>query len=200
MTDVRQTETQHDGMMCVPRTQSGHVLTSSSRNQSKSKSCNYHARAIRHVCHLLTQSFAQTLACSLINSRLDYCNSLLYGAPEATVDKLQRAQNNSARAHLSANGRPTPDHYFDNSTGLQYANASSTRQRCWRAEWTRLVSRPNWRNTSFNASHLVRTAQLHHRYCLSRDWPLTSQTFTLLRGTCHLEQSAYRSHVVRFGT
>ena len=27
---------------------------------------------------------------------------LLYGAPEATVDKLQRAQNNAA---LSANGR-----------------------------------------------------------------------------------------------
>ena len=49
------------------------------------KSCNYHARAIRHVRHLLTESVAQTLACSLINSRLDYCNSLLYGAPEATM-------------------------------------------------------------------------------------------------------------------
>ena len=68
------------------------------------KSCNYHARAIRHVRHLLTESVAHTLACSLINSRLDYCNSLSYGAPEATVDKLQRAQNNAARAVLSANG------------------------------------------------------------------------------------------------
>ena len=70
---------------------------------------------------------------------------------------------------------PTPDHYLDNSTGFQYANASSTRQRCWRVERTRLVSRPTWKNTSFNASHLVRPAQLHHRYCLSRDWPLISQ-------------------------
>ena len=73
-------------------------------------SCSYHARAIRHVRHLLTESVAQTLACSLINSRLDYCNLPLYGASEAgaseaIVDKLQRAQNNAARAVLSANGR-----------------------------------------------------------------------------------------------
>ena len=37
------------------------------------------------------------------------------------------------------------------------------------------MSRPTWRNTSFNASHLVRPAQLHHRYCPSRDRPLISQ-------------------------
>jgi hypothetical protein len=40
------------------------------------KSCNYHTRAIRHVRHLLTESTAQTLTCSLINSRLDYCNTV----------------------------------------------------------------------------------------------------------------------------
>ena len=73
-------------------------------------SCSYHARAIRHVRHLLTESVAQTLACSLINSRLDYCNLPLYGASEAgaseaIVDKLQRAQNNAACAVLSANSR-----------------------------------------------------------------------------------------------
>jgi len=64
------------------------------------KSCDYHARAIRHVHHLSTESDTQMLACSLVNSRLDYCNSLLYGAPEATVNKLQTAQNNAARAVL----------------------------------------------------------------------------------------------------
>ena len=37
------------------------------------------------------------IACSVISSWIDYCNSLLYGAPAAVVDKLQRAQNNVAR-------------------------------------------------------------------------------------------------------
>jgi len=36
---------------------------------------------------------------------IDCCKSLLYGAPEATVYKLQRAQNNASRAVLSANGQ-----------------------------------------------------------------------------------------------
>ena len=63
------------------------------------KSCNYHTRAIRHIRHLLTQSAAQTLACSLVNSRLDYCNSLLLGAPAMSLNRLQRAQNIAARVN-----------------------------------------------------------------------------------------------------
>jgi len=67
------------------------------------KSCNYHAQAIRHILHLLTLDLAQTLACSLILSRVDYCNALLHCAPAAsTISKLQRVQNNAARIILQS--------------------------------------------------------------------------------------------------
>jgi len=37
------------------------------------------------------------IACSIVTSRLDYCNAILYGAPQSSLDKLQPAQNNLAR-------------------------------------------------------------------------------------------------------
>jgi len=70
------------------------------------RSCNYHTQAIRHIRHLLTTELAQTLACSLILSRIDYCKMLCFTALQATASrKLQRAQNNAARIVLEAPGR-----------------------------------------------------------------------------------------------
>ena len=34
---------------------------------------------------------------AFVSSRLDYCNSLLYGLPELQIDKIQRVQNAAAR-------------------------------------------------------------------------------------------------------
>ena len=61
------------------------------------RSCNFHAQAIRHIRHLSSTDLAHTLACSLILTILDYCNSVLdYGAPVSSILKLQRVQNNVA--------------------------------------------------------------------------------------------------------
>ena len=68
-------------------------------------SCNYHAQAIRHIRHLLLTDLATTLACSLILSRLHYCNSLLHGAPTGSISTLLCLQNNAARIVLQAPSR-----------------------------------------------------------------------------------------------
>ena len=77
-------------------------LTFEKHTTAVAKSCNYYAQAIRHIRHLLTLDLAQTLACSLILSRIDCCNALLHGAPAATIHKLQRVQNNAARIVVQA--------------------------------------------------------------------------------------------------
>ena len=57
-----------------------------------------HIRQIRRVRHLLDLNSAILLANSLMSSRLDYCNSLFFGLPECSLDRLQAVQNSLARA------------------------------------------------------------------------------------------------------
>ena len=54
-------------------------------------------RNISRIRHHLTESATRTLVQALVTSRLDYCNSLLYGVPLRLINKLQRAQNSAAR-------------------------------------------------------------------------------------------------------
>ena len=64
------------------------------------KSCYYHIRALRHVRESLPDDVARTVACSIVTSRLDYCNSLYYDMSATNLAKLQRVQNTLARTVL----------------------------------------------------------------------------------------------------
>ena len=70
----------------------------------------------------LIKSVAQTLACSLVNCQLNYCNSLLYGAPERTVNKLERTQNNAARVALAVNHRSDAKPLLQRPHGRLFVN------------------------------------------------------------------------------
>ena len=61
------------------------------------KSSNYNIRALRHIRPMLDKKVANTVACSIVSTRLDYCNSLLYGTSVRNVQRLQRIQNSLAR-------------------------------------------------------------------------------------------------------
>ena len=63
-----------------------------SMSQHISNTCKAAYIQIRHISsirHLLTTQATQTLVCSLVLSRLDYCNS---GCPQYLLDKLQKVQ------------------------------------------------------------------------------------------------------------
>ena len=57
----------------------------------------YHLRKISLIRKHLTFDAAQLLVHALITSKLDYCNSLLYGLPKHVTKQLQRVQNADAR-------------------------------------------------------------------------------------------------------
>ena len=52
---------------------------------------------IRHIRKYLTSECTEKLIHAFITSRLDYCNSLLYGVPDHHMQKLQRDMNASMR-------------------------------------------------------------------------------------------------------
>ena len=55
------------------------------------KSCFYHIRDLRRIRRHISISTAKTISTALINSRLDYCNSLLNNIAKRDLAKLQRA-------------------------------------------------------------------------------------------------------------
>ena len=61
------------------------------------KSAFYRLRKIRLIRKHLTFDAAQLLVQALVTSKLDYCNSLLYGLPKKVIKQLRRVQNAAAR-------------------------------------------------------------------------------------------------------
>ena len=51
---------------------------------------------------MLSMKIANELACSIVASRLDYCNSLLFNMSASNIARLQRVQNNLARVVSNA--------------------------------------------------------------------------------------------------
>ena len=57
------------------------------------RACYYHLRDLRRIHKFLGVETAILLANAMVSSRLDYCNSLLYGVSKSNIAKLQRVKN-----------------------------------------------------------------------------------------------------------
>ena len=63
------------------------------------KTCSsafYYLYNMRRIRKYLSRSVTESLVHAFITSRIDYCNSLLYGLPNSHIMKLQRIQNAAA--------------------------------------------------------------------------------------------------------
>src|SRR5260221_11257314 len=61
------------------------------------KSSFFLIHQLRNIRHCLDLQSATILANSLVSSKLDYCNALLFGLPNKSIRRLQRVQNSLAR-------------------------------------------------------------------------------------------------------
>ena len=65
----------------------------------------FHLRNIAKIKTCLTKTALQDVTRALITTKLDYCNSILYGLPKYLTLKLQRVQNSAARMIMNIRKR-----------------------------------------------------------------------------------------------
>ena len=73
------------------------TMSMGKQSSAVSKSCFFHLSKIGRIRHLINESACKTLVHSIVTSRLDYANGLLYGTTDRTLNKLQVVQNAAAR-------------------------------------------------------------------------------------------------------
>ena len=61
------------------------------------KTCFHQLREFRHIRSFIPKSAAIIFANAFIHSRIDYCNSLFYGLPKYSINRLKKIQNSVAR-------------------------------------------------------------------------------------------------------
>ena len=71
------------------------VLSLDSHVSEIVKNCHFHLRALQHIRPSLTRE-VNTIACSVVAARIDYCNSILAGVSDKNLDKLHPIQNRTA--------------------------------------------------------------------------------------------------------
>ena len=75
-------------------------LTMNAHVSDIARTCYFELRRLASIRRFLTSTATATLAYSFVLSRIDYCNSLLFGSTHDVTSHLQRIQNYAARVIL----------------------------------------------------------------------------------------------------
>ncbi|KAG9486590.1 hypothetical protein GDO78_006781, partial [Eleutherodactylus coqui] len=99
--------------------------------QSLARTCQLHLKNIARIRSFLTMDTLKTLTVALINTHLDYCNSLLIGLPCARLYPLQSILNAAARLIFLSS---------------RYSDASAL---CWSLHWRLIKYRIQFKLATF---------------------------------------------------
>jgi hypothetical protein len=107
------------------------TLNFNSHVSSVCKASYYHLQALKHIRPVLTQDMAASIAVALIQSRLDYANSVLYHTSVNNIYKLQHVQNMAARLimhkkHFSSTYSLSQLHWLPVSKRINFKIATLT--------------------------------------------------------------------------
>ena len=75
-------------------------LTMNAHVSNIARTCYFELRRLASIRRFLTSTATATLASAFVLSRIDYCNSLLFGSTHDVTSHLQRIQNYAARVIL----------------------------------------------------------------------------------------------------
>ena len=140
-----------------------------------SKSCFFHIRALRHIRSVLTDDTARTIAASLVGSRLDYANSILYGSSKHNIARVQRIQNALAKVVIGScptghsNSRLQILHWLPIEYRIQYKLAVLTFN-------ARTSTSPYYLSSLINNYHPSRSLRSSNRHLL--DVPRSKSVFS----------------------
>ena len=88
------------------------------------KSIHYHIRVLRHIRSSISEDMAKMVACALVGSRLDYANSVLFGATQKNISKLQKHRTS---LHVLLLVLLDPAVHSSSSTGSRLNTASTSK-------------------------------------------------------------------------
>ena len=75
-------------------------LTMNAHVSNIARTCYFELRRLASIRRFLTSTVTATLVSAFVLSRIDYCNSLLFGYTHDVTSRLQRIQNYAARVIL----------------------------------------------------------------------------------------------------